>query len=640
MTAQTPTARPLRVAALVKQIPAFENMEMGPDGRLHREGVPLEMSAFCRRAVAQGVLLATQTGGSCTVFTLGPPSAEDVLREALAYGADDAVLVTDPAFAGSDTLATALALAAALGRRGPFDLVLVGRNSVDAETGQVGPELAQLLDLPFATGVKQLELDAAAHTVRVGCEQDDAWLEATVALPAVLSTAERLIDPCKIKDPELLAAVDAARITTFTAADLGPGPWGQAASPTRVGEVRVESVTRRRRRLDGSVSDQVEVVVAAMAERGLLDPDAPAHVHRERSTGAGTSRARARGRTRRRAGRAGPPAPAARAARRGRRVGRQPGRTGRRHRRVAHLARSHRCRRRHGARHLGRGAVVVIEPTSPAGNGSAHHGLVEEDIATAVAAWSRAVQPEIILAPSTAWGREVAARVAADLGAGLTGDAIGLELDGRGRLVAWKPAFGGAMVAAIEATSPIQLVTVRPGVLAMHAPRSGAEIPVTTTTVEPRGRVVVTAHRRDDDLDVLASATRVVSVGKGVDPADYPHIDALVDALGAELAATRKVTDAGWLPHSRQVGITGQNLAPDARGGGRRQRQVQPHGRTAARRPDRGRQPRPRRAGLRLRRLRDRGRLARRRPRARAPRPRRIGAAHHGRAGVDPLITA
>src|SRR4051794_28284649 len=208
---------PLRIAALVKQIPVFEELQLGPDGRLQRAGLPLEMSAYDRRAVAQGVTLARDTGGSCTVVTLGPPSAEDVLREAVAFGADAGVLVTDPAFAGSDTLATARALAAAVARLesagGRFDLVLVGRNSVDAETGQVGPQLAQLLDRPFATGVKRLAVAAAGEgdaelAANVGLEHDDAWVEATVALPAVLSTAERLIDPCKIKDPAVWATVD------------------------------------------------------------------------------------------------------------------------------------------------------------------------------------------------------------------------------------------------------------------------------------------------------------------------------------------------------------------------------------------------------------------------------------------------
>src|SRR4051794_15732238 len=153
------TTRPLRVAALVKQIPKFEAMQLGPDGRLVREGLELEMNAYCRRAVSKGVDIARETGGTCTVLTLGPPHAEDTLREAIACGADDGVLVTDPAFAGSDTWATARALASAPEHEGPFDLVLTGRNSVDADTGQVGPEMATFLDLPFAAGVREIEFD-------------------------------------------------------------------------------------------------------------------------------------------------------------------------------------------------------------------------------------------------------------------------------------------------------------------------------------------------------------------------------------------------------------------------------------------------------------------------------------------------
>lgn len=145
--------RPLRIAALVKQIPVGEAMALGDDRRLVRSGLPLEMNAYCRRAVAKGVEWAQLSGGTCTVITLGPATAEDVLREAIAWGADDGVHVCDAAFAGSDTLATAWAIAATIRRLGDFDLVLVGRNSLDGDTGQVGPELAELIDLPFASGV-------------------------------------------------------------------------------------------------------------------------------------------------------------------------------------------------------------------------------------------------------------------------------------------------------------------------------------------------------------------------------------------------------------------------------------------------------------------------------------------------------
>src|SRR6476660_6991817 len=144
----------MRIAVLVKQVPKFEEMELGPDGRLRRDGIELEMNPYCRRAVSKAVELAAERegeGSHVSVFTLGPPAADDALREAIAWGLArgvdiDGVLITDTAFAGSDTLITATALARALEHEGPFDLVLAGRNSVDADTGQVGPELAELLD--------------------------------------------------------------------------------------------------------------------------------------------------------------------------------------------------------------------------------------------------------------------------------------------------------------------------------------------------------------------------------------------------------------------------------------------------------------------------------------------------------------
>src|SRR3954447_14208525 len=257
----------LRIAALVKQIPAFESMTLGPDGRLVRAGLELEMSAYCRRAVAQAVATAAEHDGTVTVLTLGPPSAEDTLREAIAWGTDrgvdtHGVLVSDPAFAGSDTLATARALAATLGDLGGFDLVLAGRNSVDADTGQVGPELAELLGLPFVTGARHLTLTDPSLAGR--SEHDEGGTQVQVSLPAVVSTAERLIDPCKV-DPVGRAAVPADRISVVRAAELGPGPWGAAASPTSVGETRLVESSRLGRHHAGlPVPEQIPRAVSLL----------------------------------------------------------------------------------------------------------------------------------------------------------------------------------------------------------------------------------------------------------------------------------------------------------------------------------------------------------------------------------------
>jgi len=189
---------------------------------------------------------------------------------------------------------------------------------------------------------------------------------------------------------------------------------------------------------------------------------------------------------------------------------------------------------------------------------------VEEDVARAVAEWAGAEPrpPWAIITGSTAWGREVASRVAARLDAGLTGDAVDLEV-GDNRLVAWKPAFGGQLVAAIGATSAVQMATVRAGMITAPRARNDGFVPdVRKQEMQPRSRVRVLARTRDDDLDALAEAATVIGVGRGVAPSEYDAIEPLRVLLGAELGATRKVTDEGWLPRSRQIGITGRSIAP------------------------------------------------------------------------------
>jgi electron transfer flavoprotein alpha subunit len=529
--------KPLRIAALVKQIPRFEEMQLGADGRLKREGVELSMNPYCLRAVSKGVELAQKTGGSCTVLSLGPPAAEDVIRWGVAAGADRGILISDPAFAGSDTLATARALAAAIRKEGPFDLILVGKNSVDADTGQVGPELAELLEYPFVTAVRTLNL--GDDLLRLGCEHDDAWVEVEVSMPAVLATAERLCAPARA-EPEERAAVAPEKLARLRAADLGDGPWGQAGSPTWVGETKLLEVNRARQVLQGALPEQVAQAVAILRARGALV----------------ATTQRAGGRV---AAAVSHPLETVVVLLEPERVGSAQELLGAASQLAARVA----------------GKVVAIQAhtaTTPSPEDlsawGADHLVVlqqaagQEDVARGVADWSNTHRPWGILAPSTSWGREVASRVAARLGAGLTGDAIQLDVDGD-RLVSWKPAFGGRLVAAIRATSPIQMATVRPGVLPRLAPRTPAQLQVEHQTVHPRSRVQVRSHQQNDQLDALALATRVVGVGAGIPPERYGELSPLLQVLQAEMATTRKVTDQGWLPHSRQIGITGRSIAPN-----------------------------------------------------------------------------
>jgi electron transfer flavoprotein alpha subunit len=531
---------PLRIASLAKQVPLAESLQL-QDGRLVRTGLGLEMNPYCRRAVAHGVTLARESGGTCTVVTLGPPTAEDVLREAVAWGADAGLHACDPAFAGSDTLATARALAGVLRAAGPFDLILLGRNSIDGETGQVGPELAELLDLPFAGGVRRLQDGGAVW--RLELEHDDGTQEVELALPAVLSVAERLCDPCKV-DAAGRAAVAPVRLTRVHAGELGPGPWGDAGSPTEVGATRPMEHARSMLVLDGPVATQVDEAVRVLAARGALTarPDPPAPPPGDDRTadpgGSGVIAVLAEpGRPRVSEELLGAAA----------RLGREMGA-------AVHAL----CPGPPDVAALGAaGADVVValrgSPASPA--------PAAEDVADALTAFIRETAPWAVLAPSTAFGREVAGRAAAATGSGLVGDAVALSTRDD-VLVAAKPAFAGALVADIVCRSATQMVTVRPGVLPAPAPQGRRDVPVVTRAVGTRGRVRVLSDRRDDDVETLARAPVVVGVGTGVTPEEYEALSPLAAALGAELAATRKVTDRGWAPRARQVGITGRSIAP------------------------------------------------------------------------------
>jgi electron transfer flavoprotein alpha subunit len=535
----TPTGAPLRIAVLVKQIPAVDEMELGPDGRLVRDGVHLEMSAYCRRAVSKAVDLVTSPeGGSITVLTLGPPAAEDVLREAIAWGRDRGadirgVLLTDPVFVGSDTIATAGALKGALRREGPFDLILAGKNSLDADTGQVPPQLAELLDVPFAAGVKRLAIDNGV--LRLGCEHDDTWVELEMRTPALLSCAERLCDPSKVP-PAQRAEVPTQFITTLSAADIGSGDWGTAGSLTEVGDCRTVAADRSRLVSPAASLDvQVRDVVRHLIDRGALNGNGKQAQQLPVTAGPGHVIAVLADPdhdmiTQELCGLAA------------RLAGEVNGSTV--------LLASH--------------AIAAADAGSWGADRLVHlEGVdVEEDMALGVASWvsSAPKPPWAIVAGSTAHGREVASRVAAAIGAGLTGDAADVEIVD-GRLIAWKPAFGGQLVAAVAATSPIQMVTMRSGVVAPSQPRQHiAE--QSSLAVQSRGRVVVHSRSRQDSLESLAVADVVIGVGHGVPIDELHQLDELRDLLGAQLGCTRKLTDTGAMPHARQIGVTGRAISP------------------------------------------------------------------------------
>ena len=547
----------MKVVVLVKQVPDVSQMEIDPaTRRLRREGVRLEVSSFDVRALVKAVSLREGGATEVVALTMGPPQARDALVTCLALGADRAVHLVDPAFAGADTLATARALALAIRREAP-DLVLCGRSSVDAETGQVGPEVAELLDWPQITGAASLEIDRKRKRLRARRETDEGFESVECFLPALVTATEDLAPEKLAKKAEREAAAKKP-VEEISAAALAADVaiFGAAGSPTSVGEIEPLEERREGRVLEGEPTDAVAALVGILAERGLLDappPEGrgrPAPALRE-TTGAGGAIwvvAESLGESLRPVtfellGKASELAEKAGVAV------------------VAFLA-------GHGSlRHadvLARAADRVLVADDP----------LLEDYSTD--AWStvlaRAIEahaPRAVLAPSTVFGRDLLPRVAARLGLGLTGDCVDLTLDGDGRLLQWKPAFGGSIVAPIVSRTRPELATVRPGMLEPIRPREGSPAPVDELhlTDMPPIRTLVVERTPAPGLEraaALDDAAIAIGVGRGIGgPEALGEIEALAaDLGGAALAATRDVTDEGWLPRQHQVGLTGRAISP------------------------------------------------------------------------------
>jgi electron transfer flavoprotein beta subunit len=208
----------LNIVVCVKQVPdTTAKKELGPDFRLNRDAVDSVVNPFDEYAIEEALRLKEANGGEVTVLTMGPASAVDMIRKTLAMGADRAVLVTDPALAGTDWSGTCAVLSAAL-RRIPYDLVLTGTESTDARSGLVPGGLSEALGVPVITYALKIEL--AGDSVRVNRQITGGYQEVEAPLPAVVSVVKGANEP---RYPSLKGIMAAKRkeIEQLGLSDLG-----------------------------------------------------------------------------------------------------------------------------------------------------------------------------------------------------------------------------------------------------------------------------------------------------------------------------------------------------------------------------------------------------------------------------------
>jgi electron transfer flavoprotein beta subunit len=246
--------RPLDIVVCMKPVPdprRWGKLKLDPHTMLLRRAeIPAVINPLDRTAIEQAVALRARAGGTITAISMAPPEADEQLAEALAMGCDRAYLLSDPAFAGADSLATARCLAGAIRKLGAADLVFCGGYSLDGSTSQVGPQIAELLDVPDLTHVTVLSLDAAV--LRATCQVEEGEVVRECELPVVVTFDKGASAPPPPTMTGIMRAA-AAGVTTWTAADLGlpAEEVGLSGSPTQMLNVFTPPVGRKGEMLEG-----------------------------------------------------------------------------------------------------------------------------------------------------------------------------------------------------------------------------------------------------------------------------------------------------------------------------------------------------------------------------------------------------
>ena len=527
----------MRILICLKQVPDTTEVKLTGDLTLEREFVAQVLNPADESALELGLELKEKHGGTVTVLTMGPKRAEGMLREALSRGADEAVLMTSPRFAGADTLVTAYCLAEAEKALGGFDLILCGRRAVDGETGQVGPMVAALLERPCVVNATEGEIaEGCLRALQLTEAGSQEW---KAPLPAVMTLCE-WSHALRLPTISGLRRAAQADVRFCEPEDLGidPATCGLKASPTRVTHISARPVGVR-----PCVKTSFAEVMKALEAKGLAlgaagqeeapRPDVSADKDEQSAAitiavlceGDGSAAAELLGKARQ-------------------------------------LTPS--------------GRVLALAETeepplsafaSFGADEAAALGRLTDDCAQAdrIADALRQLQPDAVLFPATIRGRFLSAWAAAKLHTGLTADCTALSLTETGLLKQVRPAFGGNLTAEILCkTARPQMASVRPGVFPEPAPLTGR-------TCALRPLKLAASPERMERLSFtpaesgvsLQGAPVIVTGGKGVgSKKGFEKLEELAALLGGGVGATRSAVDAGWISYPHQIGQTGITVRP------------------------------------------------------------------------------
>ncbi len=258
----------MKIIVCIKQVPdTAGGVQFNPDGTLNRAAMLTIMNPDDKAGLEAALRLKDQYGAEVTVVTMGLPKAEDALREALAMGADKAVLITDRVLGGADTWATSSTVAAGIRELGDFDLIITGRQAIDGDTAQVGPQISEHLDIPVISYAHDIKIDG--DSVIVQRDYDDRYHIVKAKMPCLITCLAELNAPRYMTPGGIFDACE-AEITTLNRADLktlDDSNIGLAGSPTKIAKASDKVRKGAGEKIELDAEEAVSYLVGKMKEK-------------------------------------------------------------------------------------------------------------------------------------------------------------------------------------------------------------------------------------------------------------------------------------------------------------------------------------------------------------------------------------
>jgi electron transfer flavoprotein beta subunit len=264
----------LKIIVCIKQVPDTTNIRIDPEtNTLIREGVESIINPFDEYALEEGIRLQEEYGGETSALSMGPPQVENALRNTLSMGIQNAYLLCDRAFAGADTLATGYTLAAGIRKLGGADIILMGRQAIDGDTGQVGPGVAENLGIAHITDIKKIERVGEDGTLIVQRAVEDGYVRLKTRLPVLLTVVKEINEPRlpSLKN-KMLARKKEIKIWNKDDLEVDPDRLGLNGSPTWVTKIFTPPKSQRGMLFKGEKSEAVSALLKELRQAGI-EPD-------------------------------------------------------------------------------------------------------------------------------------------------------------------------------------------------------------------------------------------------------------------------------------------------------------------------------------------------------------------------------